>query len=444
MKHALKNFVLFAVLFTFAFSINAQDARLIAKQTLPSVVMLEMYDDDNRFISLGSGFFVRTDIVATNYHVIEGASDGFAKIVGQNSSYQIEGIVGLDRRRDLALLKLKGAVGNPLKLADISTIEVGEEVFAVGNPKGLEGTISPGIISGSSIRELEDENLIQITSPISPGSSGGPVVNKKGEVIGIAVSSLKDGQNLNFAVPSSYLALLLAGLKPVSPLRGVSAKVEKKENVVDLDVCGDSPYPFDNSLSDPWDYIFKGQDLLAAEKLLEAKEAFKRAVRKAPKMHEAYFSLFRAYSKLWVKYKTDDCNRRSIIAIKQALIFDPKNVGYRTALGLHLLLFNNEGEAKEAREVFLEGIRIQSKEPKHYVNLASVYIELKKFSEAKDLLLKALKLDSKNADVHRDLGFIYVKEGNKASAIQELNTLEKIDAEKADSLRQYIKASFPL
>jgi hypothetical protein len=186
----------------------SQDARLIARTTFPSVVMLEMQDDKNQLISLGSGFFVRPNIIATNYHVIAGASKGVAKIIGNTSIYQIEGVVEFDKEKDIALLKVNTVTGKPLILADISKIEVGQEIFALGNPKGLEGTISPGIISGSTLRGFE--NLIQITAPISEGSSGGPVVNKKGEVIGIAVATLKDGQNLNFAIPSAYLALLLA------------------------------------------------------------------------------------------------------------------------------------------------------------------------------------------------------------------------------------------
>jgi S1-C subfamily serine protease len=220
--------VLFLILLSISYSIGlAQDARLIAKNTFPSVVMLEMRDDKNRPISLGSGFFVRPDVVVTNYHVIEGASDGFAKIVGETSIYHIEGVVGIDKTKDLALLKLKGVIGKPLILADISKIEVGQEVFAFGNPKGLEGTISTGIISGSNFRKVGSENLIQITAPISPGSSGGPVVNRKGEVIGVAVASLKDGQNLNFAVPSSYLAILLANPKSPVSLSSVTQSTMK-------------------------------------------------------------------------------------------------------------------------------------------------------------------------------------------------------------------------
>ena len=169
--------------------------------------------------------------MATNYHVIEGASSGFAKIVGGTSTYRIEGTVGIDKSKDLALLKLTGANGKPLGLADISQIEVGQEVFALGNPRALEGTISPGIISGMNLREVDNENLIQITAPISAGSSGGPVVNKKGEVVGVAVASLRNGQNLNFAVPASYLAILLASSKNVTLLSELIMSSTEKPSI---------------------------------------------------------------------------------------------------------------------------------------------------------------------------------------------------------------------
>jgi S1-C subfamily serine protease len=207
-----------AVISTYFISVNAQDARSVAKQVFPSVVMLDMQDASHRPLRFGSGFFVRPNVIATNYHVIENAAYGVAKVAGETQTYAIEGTIGIDKANDLVLLKLVDADRPALTLADIGKIEVGEEIFAFGNPKRLEGTISPGIISGLSLREMAGENLIQISAPISTGSSGGPVVNRNGEVIGVAVSSLTGGQNLNFAVPSSLLAKLMAGATGVSRL----------------------------------------------------------------------------------------------------------------------------------------------------------------------------------------------------------------------------------
>ena len=208
-----------AVIPTFFLSASAQDARLVAKQVFPSVVMLDMQDASHRPLRFGSGFFVRPNVVATNYHVVENAFYGVAKVAGETQTYVIEGTIGIDKANDLALLKLVDANRPALTLlADVSKIEVGEEIFAFGNPKRLEGTISPGIISGLSLRDMGGENLIQISAPISTGSSGGPVVNRNGEVIGVAVSSITTGQNLNFAVPSSLLATLMGSNSGVSSL----------------------------------------------------------------------------------------------------------------------------------------------------------------------------------------------------------------------------------
>lgn len=115
----------------------------------------------------------------------------------------------MDSRQDLALIKVSD-VGSPsLPLGNSDKVQIGESVYVAGNPIGfLEGTFSDGIISG--VREFwVGSKRIQITAPISKGSSGGPMLNRKGEVIGVAVSFITEGQNLNFAIPSNYLSELL-------------------------------------------------------------------------------------------------------------------------------------------------------------------------------------------------------------------------------------------
>jgi hypothetical protein len=104
----------------------------------------------------------------------------------------------------------------------------------VGNPQGLEGTFSQGIVSG--IREVGADRLLQITAPISPGSSGGPVLNAKGEVIGVSVATFRGGQNLNFAIPSDYLKTLLGKAGPAKPL--AQAKLAKAQRSILSDLGG--------------------------------------------------------------------------------------------------------------------------------------------------------------------------------------------------------------
>jgi hypothetical protein len=188
----------------------------VARTAFSSTVLLVMEDAAGQPLSLGSGFFVRGGEVASNLHVVASAARGYAKLVGQKDRYDIEGITAVDPGRDLVLLKVTARGSSGLPLANDDAVEVGENVYAVGNPRGLEGTFSQGIVSG--VRGVGTDRLIQITAPISPGSSGGPVLNGRGEVVGVSVATIRGGQNLNLAIPSSYLKTLLAEAGPAKPL----------------------------------------------------------------------------------------------------------------------------------------------------------------------------------------------------------------------------------
>ena len=190
----------------------------IAEKALAATVYLEMKDKNGKTLGIGSGFFVRHNLIATNYHVIEGAAKGTAKLVGKSTTYKIEGVTATDKTNDLALLKVTAYRIKPLSLGNSDSVKIGATVYVAGNPKGLEGTFSDGIIS--SRRAKDTKERLQMTAPISPGSSGGPVLNRKGEVIGVSFAGhpALDAQNLNFAIPSKYLKKLLEQSKPPQPL----------------------------------------------------------------------------------------------------------------------------------------------------------------------------------------------------------------------------------
>jgi hypothetical protein len=217
-------------------TVLAQTAQEIARKAFGSTVLLVMEDAKGQPLSLGSGFFVRDGEVASNLHVVEGAARGYAKIIGQKAKYDIEGITAVDPDRDLVVLKISGARAGALAFGNSESVQVGETVYAVGNPQGLEGTFSQGIVS--SIREVGTDKILQITAPISPGSSGGPVLNGRGEVIGVSVATFRGGQNLNFAIPSSYLKTLLGKAGPVKSL--AQAKPPKAQRSILADLGGRS------------------------------------------------------------------------------------------------------------------------------------------------------------------------------------------------------------
>lgn len=219
-----------------ASSTHAQTAQEIAKKAFGSTVLLVMEDANGQPLSLGSGFFVRDGEIASNLHVVEGAARGYAKLVGEKTKYDIEGITAVDPERDLVVLKISARRSQALPIGNSDAVQVGESVYAVGNPQGLEGTFSQGIVS--SIRDVGNDKLLQITAPISPGSSGGPVLSGKGEVIGVSVATFRGGQNLNFAIPSNYLKTLIAMAGPAKPL--AQAKPTKAQRSILADLGGRS------------------------------------------------------------------------------------------------------------------------------------------------------------------------------------------------------------
>ena len=210
----------------------SQDASLIYKNTVNSTVTIIT---DNG--SQGSGFFVAPNIIATNYHVMEGATNASCFLNNSDTEYKIDGYVGIDKTVDLILLKVSSLNKPVIKLA-VTTASIGQKVYVIGSPLGLPATISDGIISG--MRDFEGSKLLQMTASISPGSSGGPVLNSIGELIGISVSQLTDGQNLNFAIPKSYLQILLDFKKDTPSVLStlITSEKPKKETINSDSIIG--------------------------------------------------------------------------------------------------------------------------------------------------------------------------------------------------------------
>jgi hypothetical protein len=173
----------------------------IAERTLPSLVMIVTQGLDGQDLAQGSGFFIAGDLIATNLHVFKDADQAYVKTVADGVNYQIDTVVAFDRVIDLCILRLKRGKAQHLALGSSKELHVGDDIYVAANPKGLEGSISKGIVS--AIRK--QPWLIQIDAAISPGSSGGPVVDDRGTVVGIALGTYAQGQNLNFAVPIDRL-----------------------------------------------------------------------------------------------------------------------------------------------------------------------------------------------------------------------------------------------
>ncbi len=192
----------------------------IYARCMPAVFYIEVYDDYGTPIASGSGFFIDSDGTAvTNHHVIYGASS--AKVMLTDSTgadrdvLDVLGVYDWSEEEDWAVLKIDCTNNSYLKIGDPATAAGGATVYALGSPLGLSASISDGIISNPA-RVVDGQTYIQISAPISHGSSGGALVNKYGEVIGITSAGFEEGQNLNLAIPISRIANAKhAGLTPI-------------------------------------------------------------------------------------------------------------------------------------------------------------------------------------------------------------------------------------
>ena len=169
--------------------------------------------------SLGSGFIISADgFIVTNHHVVEGADSiqvSFGDKNDKEETYKAQ-LVGSDKLTDLAVLKIDAKKNLPfLKLGDSDAVNVGEWVMAIGNPFGLDHTVTAGIISakGRKIRSNPFDSFLQTDASINPGNSGGPLLNMAGDVIGINAAIIANGQGIGFAIPSNMAKEIIETLR---------------------------------------------------------------------------------------------------------------------------------------------------------------------------------------------------------------------------------------
>lgn len=169
----------------------------------PSVVVVEALNRDGKAIAQGSGVVTEPGVVVTNCHVLKQAEGTRVRAVTQKWAAHVR---HKDEVRDLCSLSVAGLTAPSVTMRQSSTLKVGEPVYALGAPQGFELTLSDGIIS--SLRQVDGGAVLQVTAPISPGSSGGGLFDAKGRLIGITTLYWKESQQLNFAVPADWIAQL--------------------------------------------------------------------------------------------------------------------------------------------------------------------------------------------------------------------------------------------
>jgi tetratricopeptide (TPR) repeat protein len=442
------------------------------KRLEPSIVVLLTYNREGKFVGQGSGFFVnREGDVITNYHVLRGAGRAEVKM-SDGSVYPVNKIVAEDEDGDLIRVStnIPQNLVRPLPI-HASFPEVGERIIVMGTPLGLERTVSDGIVS--AVRDIpEFGKVIQVTAPISPGSSGSPVVSMNGEVIGVVSFFLMPGQNLNFAIPGDRIAKLVPG-----DGKTLSEREEVKE---------------EERLAVAEKFYSMGRGFLRAEDYERAIPFFVEAIRRNPNLAEGFFQIGYCLGKLGrysdaigayleaIRIKPNDFDTHNnlcvaygmvrryeeamkacgeAIRIKQDLSEAYNNLGWvyhktgrypeaiescKQAIRLkpdlamaHFNLGNNYAALKkseEAIESFKQAIRIKFDYAEGHSNLGAAYNEAGRYQDAIESYKQAIRIKPDLEEAHLNLGMTYLKIGDRGSALEEYKILRNLDKGLADRL----------
>jgi tetratricopeptide (TPR) repeat protein len=417
----MKSFWLLLV-FLAAVPASAQDSLPeLVRRIKPSAVAIETFDVRGEKLSRGSGFFIDVDRIVTNRHVIEGA---FRAEVHSSTGtlFPVKGVLAVDAEGDIALLKVDAPAGHirPLSLERTSPQE-GESIVVIGNPFGLEGSVSNGIVS--AVRDIPTfGRIIQITAPISPGSSGSPVVNMQGQVIGVATLQITGGQSVNFAIPSERISQLQI-VPPMSLAELVVATGRNKRakavqlfrdglSFLSKDDCEKAlPYfekavELDGNYAEAW-----AQTGFCKEKLgrhAEAIDASKKAASLRPSF-ESYFNIGLANYYLKQYREASD-------AYRQAIRLDPYNsADAYYALGL---VYRDWGKADDEIQAYKQAIRLRPDYTSAYERLGSRYIKSKKYSEAVEVYKQLASVRPGDASAPNNLGEAYLELGKMNEALE--------------------------
>jgi tetratricopeptide (TPR) repeat protein len=370
LKRKLPPWLALALLFVFAQSTAAEESLPeLIRRVKPSVVSIITYNARGEVQITGSGFFVHPGQVVTNLHVVEGAFRAEVRTFeGKGKTYAVEGVVDVDEEGDLALLSVQMPAERTRVLETTMVLpEEGERIFVIGNPLKLEGSVSDGIVS--AVREVPNlGKIIQITAPISHGNSGSPLLNMKGQVIGVVTIRVMNGQNINLAMGAGRIGELRAGERLLS-FEDLAARTR----------TGQQP----EALSEWW--YRNGLNSLWLGNYDSALGYFENAVNKNPGRAEA-----------WIQ------------------------VGYCKV---------KQGKNQDAIKAFQQALRLRPNSYEAHNKLGDAYYFAGNYYKAVESYKQAALLRPEMAEAYYNLGMAYLELGDRAAATAQSNKLKTLDAE---------------
>lgn len=345
----------------------------LVRRIKPSVVSVLTYDGKGEPLISGTGFFIRPGEVITNMHVIRGARRvEIHTLDGKGRTYPVTGALAIDEEADLALLKaeLPAERSRPLSFA-ANLPDEGEQVFVIGNPLRLEGSVSDGIVS--AVREVPDlGRIIQITAPVSHGNSGSPLLNMRGQVIGIVTVKVTNGQNINLALGVTRIASLSRDqLMPFDQIAARAKTSTQPELLAELWYRG-------------------GIDSLWLGNYDSALSYFETAANRNPRRPETWIQI--GYCKV-----KQGRNEEAIRAYRRALQLKPTSADTYNKLGDAYFFAAHFNEAIDA---YRQAARLRPDQPEAYYNLGLAYLEI---GDRESAVAQSRLLESLDAGLNRKL-----------------------------------------
>jgi len=436
----------------------------LLKQIQPAVITIITYDRNNKVVGQASGFFVdHKGHIITNYHVLKGAHNAEIKTY-DDKRYPIKSVVAHSEAADLIKL-LVDMPEESIRFVKVTKTPpaVAERVLVVGSPMGLEQTVSEGIVS--AVREIPNAGRIfQISAPISPGSSGSPVINMKGIVIGVATFQFLEGQNLNFAIPSEYVNALkhtksgktIAEWITIASIAKTKIAKELYEN---KEYKKALPFFKEASEINPVSQTMWHNLADCYKKLHQrnkAIEAYEQAIRYNPDGVMTYMSYGLLGSNLLEDFRCKEAieaykqglrkmNDRTANSIIGALFYQKIGESYvmlaamngRKAIqqaivqGTDISKTNKNKYLIKAVKAYKEAIRREPDRAYCHSEMGSCYLRLNRYREAKEAFKQAIRINPGNVDAHYSMGIIYLRENNRGAALEQYKILKKLGSDRS-------------
>lgn len=422
-----------------------------------SIVVMEANGDDGKLVAQGSGVVIAPGVVISNCHVFKDASTATVR-------YDQRRFPALrlhsDRERDLCSFSITGLTAAPVNMGSTAPIEVGDRAYAIGAPQGFELSLSDGLIS--SLRPVDGGRMLQITVPISPGSSGGGLFDSEGRLIGITTLYLKESQQVNFAVPVEWVRELprrqskgaaqpslrehaqkesptsqfeadAAAVAADAANMAAAAAVTAEEGLAQISALGE-----DLRRRDP-DYLGK---LAAIAPYVDSMVAANVPPSKwREKVESAYLNLTQDQTNYgWAKGAISPQEKKDWTSLKDYAVkwtqAQPGNVNAWLALGD---AYNGSSAElnEQSRDILLEGKRSSNYNYKSqlYDKATSVGAESdRRLEKAAGYYKKAVAIDSMNGVAWYNLGFAYIQQNKTSEALAVYRVLRNIDSVRAEQL----------